>query len=94
MDQEKLDKQEKQDKQEKAQYKQQDKGMRIQLNQADIPPRTIKSRHIEAWIIFFGLDANKPTTGTQNVQCYFAFDTKKVYFWNPLTKTFNYTTLT
>jgi len=44
MDQEKLDKQEKQDKQEKAQYKQQDKGMRIQLNQADIPPRTIKSR--------------------------------------------------
>ena len=71
-----------------------DRGIRLQINQADIPPRTIKQRHIEAWIVFSGLDANKPTVGTQNVMAYFALDTKKLYLYNSITKTFNYVTLT
>src|ERR1035437_7459204 len=60
-------------------------GLRIQINQADIPPRTIKQRHMEAWIVFSGLDAKRPLTHTTEVKAWFSTDTNKLWIDNGTT---------
>ena len=47
----------------------------------DYFPRSVKQRHVEAWIIFSGLEADLPD-GTTQVKAYFATDTNTLYLWN------------
>lgn len=46
-----------------------------------LTPRSIKQRHLEAWIIFSGLEADLPD-GEKTEKAYFATDTNKLYIWN------------
>lgn len=52
------------------------------LHQSDIPPGVIKQRHLEANLIFFGLAADLPTTGDNEVKAYYATDTDILYLWD------------
>lgn len=51
------------------------------LHQSDIPNSLIKQRHVEARIIFTGLDADLPSGDTEK-KIFFATDTNKLYAWN------------
>ncbi len=55
--------------------------MRKLLDQPDAVKKSIKQRHLEANVIFFGLDANKPSGGSE-VKCWFSTDTDTLYLWN------------
>jgi len=52
------------------------------IGQQDIIPGAVKQRHIEAFILFRGLEADLPN-GSTEVQFYFATDTETLYIWNP-----------
>jgi hypothetical protein len=57
-------------------------AMRIRIiSQFDILPKTIKQRHIDGVIIFFGLAADLPSGGTE-VKAYYATDTDVLYLWD------------
>lgn len=49
--------------------------------QDDIPPNTIKQRHVEAMIIFRGLEADLPDGTTEKI-AYFCTDSNKLKIWN------------
>lgn len=49
--------------------------------QTDIPPKGIKQRLIEAWIVFSGLAADRPN-GTTETKVYFSTDTNSLSIWN------------
>lgn len=51
------------------------------LHQSDFPNRIVKQRHLEAWIVFSGLAANRPD-GSSEVKAYFATDTGVLSMWN------------
>lgn len=51
------------------------------ITQEMIINRAVKQRHLEANIIFSGLEADLPN-GTSEVKAYFATDTNKLYLWN------------
>ena len=51
------------------------------LHQSDIPNSLLKQRHLEARILFTGLDADLPS-GTTEKKFYFATDTNKLYVYN------------
>jgi hypothetical protein len=53
-----------------------------QIHQSEIPPGTIKQRHIEAMIIFSGTLANRPANGSTEKVAYFATDNNRLYIWN------------
>jgi len=56
---------------------------RQKLLQSDVPPQTIKYRHIEDKVIVFGLAADRPTDGSDvGVYAYFATDTNVLSCWN------------
>lgn len=63
-----------------------DKGLqnisRQKLIQSDIPPQTIKKRHLEDVVIVFGTAANLPTNSSTGVRAYFATDNNTLYCWN------------
>lgn len=63
------------------------------IGQWDVLPRSVKQRHIEAWIIYSGLEANIPN-GKTEVMAYWAYDSKKLYLWNQSTSTWNYVSFT
>ena len=55
--------------------------LRATIKQSDLLPQSVKQRHIEATIIFRGLDADRPD-GTTQVLAYFATDTNALYIWD------------
>lgn len=55
------------------------------LHQSDIPPGVIKQRHLEANLIFFGLAADLPATGDNEIKAYYATDTDVLYLWDDTT---------
>jgi hypothetical protein len=55
---------------------------RQQIIQSDIPPKTIKKRHIEDVVIVFGLAADRPTNADTGVKAYFATDNDTFSCWN------------
>jgi hypothetical protein len=63
-----------------------DKADRVQprqkIIQSDIPPQTIKKRHIEDVVIVFGVLADRPTDSSTGVRAYFAMDNNTLYCWN------------
>ena len=63
------------------------------IGQWDVLPGAIKQRHIEALVIFTGLEKNLPS-GTTTEKAFWAYDTKKLYLWNPSTKTWNHASFT
>jgi len=52
------------------------------IHQSDIPPQTIKGRHVEDAIIKRGLAADLPTEGSQACWAYFETDTGILNIWN------------
>jgi len=56
---------------------------RQKLVQSDIPPQTIKGRHLEDRVIVFGLAADRPTDGgAEGVYAYFSTDDDTLALWN------------
>lgn len=55
--------------------------MRKIFAQSDAVKKSIKQRHLEGNLIFFGLDADKPN-GSTEVKCWFSIDTNTLYLWN------------
>lgn len=55
---------------------------RQKVTQSDIPPQTIKTRHLEDVVIVFGVVADRPTNSSTGVRAYFATDTNTLYCWN------------
>lgn len=56
---------------------------RQKVLQSDVPPQTVKRRHLEDAPIVFGLAADRPTEGDANdVRAYFATDTNVLSCWN------------
>lgn len=52
------------------------------IGSSDIPPGTIKQRHItDGYIIVNGLSANRPS-GSTHTKAYFATDTDVLSIWN------------
>lgn len=59
------------------------KQSRQKVIQSDIPPQTIKARHLEDKVITFGVAADRPTDGAaKGVYAYFAEDTDTFSCWN------------
>lgn len=58
------------------------KQPRQKLIQSDVPPGTIKRRHLDDVVIVFGVAANRPTGGTEGVRAYFATDTGVLGCWD------------
>lgn len=59
------------------------KQQRQKIIQSDIPPQTIKRRHIEDNVIVFGDSADRPSDGgAVGVYAYFATDTGVLGCWN------------
>lgn len=59
------------------------KQPRQKLLQSDVPPQTIKKRHIEDVVIVFGEAADRPTDGdAEGVRAYFATDTGVLGCWD------------
>lgn len=55
---------------------------RQRLHQSDVPPGTIKRRHLEDVVIVFGVAADRPTDGeAEGVRAYFATDTGVLSCW-------------
>lgn len=52
------------------------------INQRDILPLAVKQRHIDGYIIFHGLLANRPADGSTEIKVYFATDNNNLYIWN------------
>lgn len=52
------------------------------INRKDIIPKEIKQTHIDGIILFRGLLADRPETGSTEIQLYLATDTNTIYFWN------------
>ena len=52
------------------------------IHQSDIPPQTIKTRHVEDAVIKRGLAADLPTEGSQACWAYFATDTGELSIWD------------
>lgn len=49
----------------------------------DFVPKSIKQRFLEAFIIYRGLAADRPTDGNESERWfYFAYDTNTLYAWN------------
>lgn len=65
------------------------------MNEADYLPGSIKQRHLEpnSLVIFTGVDSELPD-GNSHKKAFFAQDTKKLYIYNKVTESWNYTTLT
>ena len=61
------------------------KQPRFKVLQSDIPPQTIKRRHIEDVVIVFGLLADRPSNADTGVKSYFATDNDTLYCWNGTT---------
>jgi len=59
----------------------QKKGRQI-LHQGDVPPGTIKKRHIEDVVIVFGDEADRPDSAATGVKAYFATDTGVFACWD------------
>ena len=55
--------------------------MRRLFAQSDAVRKSIKQRHLEANLIFFGLSANRPS-GTTEVKIWFSTDTNVLSIWN------------
>lgn len=55
------------------------------IHQSDIPPQTIKARHVEDAVIKRGLAADLPTEGSQACWAYFETDTGILNIWNDTT---------
>lgn len=55
---------------------------RQKLIQSDVPPQTIKRRHIEDVVVVFGVAADRPTDGDEGVRAYFATDTGVLGCWD------------
>jgi len=58
------------------------KRSRQRTHQSDIPPGTIKRRHLEDVVIVFGEAADKPTNDETGVKAYWATDTGVLSLWN------------
>jgi len=54
--------------------------MAIGITQDMILPKAVKQRHLEAYIIFSGTAANRPS-GSTEVKAYFATDTFVLSIW-------------
>lgn len=52
------------------------------IHQSQIPPRTIKKRHIQDVVIVFGLATDRPTDSSTRTFCYFATDTDTLSCYN------------
>lgn len=55
---------------------------RLKLIQSDVPPGTIKRRHVEDVVIVFGDSNDRPTTGSDGVKSYFSTDTGVLSCWD------------
>ena len=55
---------------------------RQKILQSDIPPQTIKRRHLEDVPIVFGLAADRPADGSEGIRAYFATDTGVLGCWD------------
>lgn len=56
---------------------------RIRIVQSDIPPQTIKRRHIEDVVVVFGVAADRPTDGDEfGVRAYFSTDSGVFACWD------------
>ena len=57
------------------------------LHQSEILPGSIPQRAIkEGLIVFRGLVADRPTTGSEEKQVFFATDENKLYIWNDVSE--------
>lgn len=53
------------------------------VGQQDIIPGSVKQRHIDGVIMFFGLAADRPTNSPETqIKAYFATDTNVLSLWN------------
>ncbi len=52
------------------------------IHQSQIPPKTIKKRHLEDNPVVFGLAADRPTDSSTGVFCFFATDTDTFSCYN------------
>lgn len=55
---------------------------RQKILQSDIPPQTIKKRHIEDVVIVFGLSTDRPDNSDTGVRAYFETDTGTLACWD------------
>ena len=55
---------------------------RQKLAQGDVPPGTIKRRHLEDVVIVFGVIADRPANADTGVKAYFATDTGVLGLWD------------
>lgn len=55
---------------------------RQRLHQSDVPPGTIKRRHIEDIVIVFGLAADRPTSDETGIKAYFSTDDGVLALWD------------
>jgi len=52
------------------------------LHQSQIPPQTIKRRHLEDKVIVFGLAADRPTNSDTGIFCWFSTDNDTLALYN------------
>ena len=62
--------------------------------QQDFAPGVVKQRAIDGIVIFRGDVADRPSTGDETVQAYFAEDESKLYIWNTTNDAWESTSLT